>query len=157
MMKHLLLLCLFSCSFFAKAQDPDTMKVIGIHPAVGKVISKDEKIKYRLFPEYKDSTFISARVLKSNDSTFMLSVSALHGIELNNYISTKELDALYYQIDDIEKGRQPKEEQYVQTDEEKKQERKRRNQEAASQFWLDVLGQMIVVTVETLILVALSN
>lgn len=157
MMRHLLLLCLFACSFFAKAQNTDTMKVIGVHPAVGKAISKDEKIKYRLFPEYKDSTFVSARVLKYNDSTFMLSVTALQGIELNNYISTKQLDALYYQIDDVEKGRQPKEEQYVQTEEEKRLERKRRNQEAASGFWMDFLGQMIALTVETLIFAALSN
>jgi hypothetical protein len=152
-----LLFLFFTFIFCAKAQEPDTLKVIGIHPAVGKIISQDEKIRYHLFPEYKDSAFISARVLKYTDSTFMLSIRSVQGVEVQNHISTKQLDALYYQIDDVEKGKQPREEQYVLTEEEKRQERKRRNKEDASEFWMEFLGQMIAVTVETLIFAALSN
>jgi hypothetical protein len=151
-------LLILSILFFLNlhARNTDSAKVIGVHPAVGKLISLDEKIKYKLFTEYKDSVFVSAQVLKLNDSTFQLSVRSIQGIEIKNHISTKQLDDLFYRIDDVEKGKKIKEEEYVMTDEEKKEERRKRSREVSASFWYNFLAQMTILTVETLLTIAFA-
>lgn len=151
----LLLFCLFSLSI--RAQIRDSARVIGIHPAVGKEISRNEKIRYQLFPEYKDSIFSSAAIVKLNDSTFQLSVTSIQGIQVNNHIGTKELDELFYRIDDAEKGKKIRDEEYVMSEEEKKEQRRKRSREASSDFWYNFLAQMTIVTIETLLTIAFAN
>jgi hypothetical protein len=154
-MRKLLLAFLLSFPLLLKAGTGDTSKVIGIHPAVGKSISRDEKIKYKLFPEYIDSLFESAEVTRCSDSTFLLNVRTVQGTDIHNSISTKQLDDLYYRIDDIEKVK--KEPEYVMTEEEKKEERRKRNRQNNSDFWYDFLAQMTIATFEVIITAVLSN
>ncbi|MCW3085889.1 MAG: hypothetical protein JWP12_3255 [Bacteroidetes bacterium] len=91
-------------SLCANAQ-PDTAKLIGLHPAVGKIISHNEKIKYRLFPEYSDNTFTSAQVFMYNDTTYLLKITQTDGNTLKDTIRTYQMDDFYTRIEDVEKGK----------------------------------------------------
>lgn len=156
-MKQLLIISFLLFSALAKAQNPDSTKLIGIHPLVGKTISQGEKIHYKLFPEYKDSVFHSAQLFKLNDSTFQLCTKTINGTEIKSYLTTKELDELYYRIDESEKAREGKQEEYVMTKEEKKEERRERAREANRSFWTDFLVQATIITFEAIITVLLTN
>jgi hypothetical protein len=158
MKKSLLFIFLFAFHCLPSlAQHNDSLKVIGIHPAVGKMITRDEKIKYHLFPEYKDSIFESAQIFSLNDSTFLVSIKTINGIEVRNYISTSQLDKIYYRIDELQKGKQVPEEEYVMTKEEKKEARKGRARDASLDFLVDFFAQMTIITLEALLTFALTN
>lgn len=155
-MKPFLLLVMFLLPFAIKAQTTDSAKVIGIHPAVGKIISRDEKIKYHLFEEYKDSTFESAELFKCKDSTFLLSVKSIQGNELKSPISTKQLDDLYFKIDEVEKMQAKTADEYLQSSVAKEAEKKKKARDN-SNFWIDFFTQLTIVTIETFITLALTN
>lgn len=155
-MRRLFFTLFFLSFFFAKAQNADSGRVIGIHPAVGKSISREEKIRYALFPEYKDSLFESAEIIKYNDSTFMLHVRAVQGTEITTKVSTRELDDLFYDIEKVEKSKKEKDE-YVLTEEERKEIRRKRAKEESANFWTDFLVNMTIITFETLLTITFSN
>ncbi|HEX8514805.1 MAG TPA: hypothetical protein VF868_01310 [Bacteroidia bacterium] len=155
-MKIFRLLFLLLLPICSHAQSFDSVKVLGIHPAVGKLITADEKVKYKLFPEYKDSTFESARVLKYNDSLFVLCVRSINGTELTKDIGTDQLDKLYYAVEELEKQKKPRED-YVMSDEEKRETERRRSRNNNSEFWWNFLAQMTILTFETLIAFAFIN
>ncbi len=99
-MRTFLFLTFLISSSFCFAQNNEG-NVIILHPSVGKVIDNSEKGRYHLFPEYKDSTFNTAYFLKYNDSTFTVIVTNIQNEALEKGVSQKELDQLYYQIEDI--------------------------------------------------------
>ena len=156
-MKHFLLLltCFIGSALFS--QTLDSSKIIGIHPAVGKSITKDEKVRYHLFPEYKDSLFESAHVLKYNDTTFALVIKPINASEIVRSISTKELDALYYNVEDIEALSKKTEDAYAFSSEEKKEGQKKHH----NGYWDDALSEFLwdlfALTFEVLITAAFSN
>lgn len=156
-MKKLFVFSLIILSSFAQAQTADSGKVIGIHPAVGKLITRDEKIRYRLFSEYKDSTFENAKIIKYNDSTFVLDVTSIQGTEIKTNVNTKQLDDLYFKIDDVVKGKSVDNDEYVKTDQEKKEERKRRRADADRSFWYNFFAEMTILTFETILTFAFTN
>ncbi|MDF2435690.1 MAG: hypothetical protein K0Q95_66 [Bacteroidota bacterium] len=155
-MRHLFLLLFFFLSCFTQAQTADSGKVIGLHPSVGKIISQEEKLRYHLFPDYKDNVFQNAKVIKYNDSTFILSVSTVTGKEVQSPITTTELDDLYYQIEDAEKAKRS-EEEYVMTEEEKKEIKKKRVRQYNSTFWYNFLAQMTILTIEVVLAIAAGS
>ncbi len=91
-------------SLCANAQS-DTAKLIGLHPAVGKTISRDEKIKYHLFKLYDDNTFASAQIFMYNDTTYLLKITQTNGSLLQDTIRTNQMDDFYDRIDEVEKGK----------------------------------------------------
>ena|SRR6218665_2889343 len=158
-MKHYfsLFLVVMVCSF-AQAQTNDSAKVIGIHPAVGKSISREEKISYQLFTQYKDSLFESAYVLKLSDSTYEVVVRTIRGDYIRNQISSKEMDDLYYRVDEISKAGKQQNDHFANlSEEEKKRIRKQQRADAAGEILLDFLGQMVLVTLQVLLTAALTN
>jgi hypothetical protein len=156
-MKHFFLIAFILFNLVVQAQTSANAKLIGIHPAVGKTISQDEKIRYRLFPQYKDSTFESAQVFKLSDSTFLLAVKPITGSELKSPISIPELDELFYRIDEAEKNKKNVEEDYVLSKEERKEAERKRAGNENSEFWWNFLAQMTIITLETIIAIGLSN
>jgi len=151
-MKNLLLFFSILLSFRAVAQT-DTAKVIGIHTAVGKSISQEEKIKYHLFPEYKDSLFESARIVKLNDSTYEVVVHSTGGADIKSYISTQELDGMYFRIDEINRSDRAFAEKPAMTEEERK---KIRHRQIASTM-IQVLGEVFLLSLQVALSIALAN
>ena len=138
---------LFLVSLLANAQTADTAKLIGIHKAVGKTITRDEKIKYHLFTEYKDDTFDSAQVFRYNDTTYELRISSSNGSMVKTMIGDSQMNQLYNRIDNIENGKTI-ESDYVISAEEKKRQHDQRIKEERSQFWTDFLINMAAATFE---------
>jgi hypothetical protein len=139
------------------AQSSDSIKVIGIHPAVGKSISQNEKIRYKLFPQYKDESFEQAEVLKLNDSIFVLSVKPVKGNSIQCPITVNELDELFYQINKQENRKKNPDDDYVKELEEQKEAQKTKARNDNSEFWWNFLTQMTIITFETLIAIGLTN
>lgn len=158
-MKHFSFLLLFLLCSLAKAQTPDSAKAIGIHPAVGKSISCGEKIKYRLFTEYKDSLFKSAEVLKFNDSTYEAVIHTTKGIDVKTYLSTEEMDRLYFRIDEISKADKQHAGNFTDPSEEEEEKRIKRKQRAsaAGDIFLEILGQAIIVSLQVMLTAVLTN
>lgn len=152
-----ILIFLFFLPTIFFAQSPDSSKVIGIHPAVGKSISQNEKIRYHLFPQYKHVSFEQAEVLKVNDSTFVLLVKPVNGNSIKCPITIAELDELFYQIDEIEKSKRRVDDEYVISEEERKEAQRIRTRNDNSEFWWNFLTQMTIITFETLIAIGLTN
>ncbi len=156
-MKQLqLFILLFLVSLLANAQTADTAKLIGIHKAVGKTITRDEKIKYQLFTEYKDDTFDSAQVFRYNDTTYELRIASSNGSILKTAITGSQMDEMYNHIDNIVNGK-TQEGDYVITAEEKKRQHDQRIKEERSQFWTNFLINMAAATFEIVLNVILTN
>lgn len=102
MMKGIPLFILLLASLFAKAQTADTATLIGLHPAVGKVIDRDEKMKYHLFPEYDDRLFDKAQFYSRNDTAFMLVITSISGTKMKYAVNPVLMDELYEQIDAVD-------------------------------------------------------
>ena len=156
-MKHSLLSLFVFLHLLSFSQTKDSGQVIGIHPTLGKSITQDEKARYHLFPEYQDSLFESAKIFKYNDSTFLLIIKPIHAAEITRNISTKELDAIYYKVEEDNAAVKKAENSYTMTEEEKKAERRKQH----SDYWDDALAeffsQLFIVTIEVLITAAFSN
>jgi hypothetical protein len=152
-MRHLFLFAFIFLAGLLKAQEADSGKVIGLHPSVGKLITRDEKIRYHLFPDYKDSIFQSAKIIRYNDSTFILAVSTTIGQEVKTPVTTIDLDNLYYRIEDSEKAKKSNDD-YVLTEEERKEARKKRAKHDNSIFWYNFLAEMTVFTIEIVLALA---
>jgi hypothetical protein len=154
-MKFFLFTSCFLLAFVSFSQD--SMKVIGIHPAIGKTISQDEKIQYKIFPEYSDTVFTGAYVLLNTDSSHTLVMNTCAGKIVKRSIDTKELDQIYYTIAEAEKIKQAEEISYVSpAEEETKEEKKKRRSEAASRGVFEVLGQVFIISLEVLLMGAFS-
>ncbi|MCE3279429.1 MAG: hypothetical protein K0S44_1620 [Bacteroidetes bacterium] len=156
-MRISLLLLFIILPTLLSAQASDSVKVIGIHPAVGKSISRNEKIQYKLFPQYKNESFEQAEVLKLNDSTFVLAVKPVNGNSIKCPITIAELDELFYQIDKPVTRKKPLDDDYVKELEERKEAEKTRAKNDNSEFWWNFLTQMTIITFETLIAIGLTN
>lgn len=122
----------------------DSMKVIGIHPAVGKSITKQDKIYFKIFPEYNDSIFFSAYVILNTDSTYTLAVNTINNKNIKRPIDRKELDQIHFAIDNKSKEESI---DYVQKDEDKKAIRKER----ANRTFMNVLAQIALVSFQVLL------
>lgn len=144
-MKRVLILLFFMLSLSAFSQD--SMKVIGIHPSIGKTISKGDKVGYQLFPEYKDSVFASAYVIMNTDSSYTLSVITPANKVIKRPISTQELDEIHFKIGSKGKAETV---DYVQSEPEKKAIRKER----ANRTFMNVIAQIALVSFQVLLTAA---
>ena len=142
-MKHVLCFLLLASAFFAKAQNTDTMRLIGIHPAVGKTIERDEKKEYHLFTDYNDSLFDYAQVFRKNDTTFRLVITSIRGSQQSYRLDTAAMNELYDRIDAVEQAKLNGDD-YADTDTKVKKH-------PHADFWYDVLGEAIYVTIDLLI------
>lgn len=141
-MKQFFTFLLIACVFFAKAQNSDTMKLIGIHPAVGKTIERAEKTEYHLFTDYSDSLFDYAQVFRQNDTTFRLVITSIGGTQKTYKLDTTAMNNLYDRIDDVEQAKL-KDGDYA-------DDRKQKKHPHAD-FWYDFLEQAIYITLDVLI------
>ena len=82
---------------------------------------------------------------------------SIHAAEITRNISTKELDAIYYKVEEDNAAVKKAENSYTMTEEEKKAERRKQH----SDYWDDALAeffsQLFIVTIEVLITAAFSN
>ena len=124
-------------SLCANAQT-DTAKLIGLHPAVGKTISRDEKIKYHLFKLYDDNTFASAQVFMYNDTTYLLKVTQTNGSLLQDTMRTNQMDDFYTRIDEVEKAKIKDPEYAITTQEKQETYKKHRSVADTNQLLSDV-------------------
>ena len=102
-MKSGFLLLLLLLTFATQAQVSDTAKLIGLHPAVGKVIDRDEKMKYRLFPDYDDRLFEKAELYSMNDTAYLLVITSVSGTKMKYHVNEVLMDKLYEQVDAIDR------------------------------------------------------
>lgn len=98
-MKNILFIVCLLIPIAGIGQNPDSAKVITLHPITGKVITLEEKKEYSLFPEYKDEAFISAEVLKYNDTTYTIRFRTTKGTAFERTTDTNELDSIYAAVD----------------------------------------------------------
>ena len=134
-MKKMLILILVLALVRVNAQN-DSLHLIGVHPAIGKVMDGNEKRTYQLLPGYIDSLFAEARVYRCADSTYRLEVTTKSGTVVSRAISTPELDEMYAAVQS-HKHQQPSD---AELREEEEEERRRRRHDA----FMDVTGQVFV-------------
>lgn len=146
-MKKLLIFITLTISGISFAQTTETGKAIIVHPAIGKLIDQSEKITFTLFPEYKDSTFNSAYVVKYNDSTFTVVVTNINNQSIEKSISRIELDKMYYQIDEISQKEKP-----VYNEEKKKRKRSGPNYSYNTYYLTETLVQLTLITIDVLLI-----
>jgi hypothetical protein len=124
----LCILMVWMTSSTAFAQSEKNGKIISFHPSIGNSIELKEKQEYELFPEYSDSLFESAELIKFDSSNFEVKFKTKNAKSFNRPITTAQLDEIYYAIDRRQPLNQP-------TLDEKNElqeiERKRRNAEIA--------------------------
>lgn len=122
-MKKIIYFVLLFLPLLTLAQTSDGVKILTLHPSVGKSIDVNEKKEFYLFPDYNDSVFKSAEILKYNDSTYTIRFTATTGKVFEKPTNTNELDAMYAKVD----SKKPTE--YVETKQERKSEERERRSE----------------------------
>lgn len=100
-MKIIIYFILIFFPFSAIAQTGDSVKILTLHPSVGKSIDVKEKKEFYLFPDYKDSVFRSAEILKYNDTAYTIRFTTTTGNVFEKPTTTKELDAMFAKIDTV--------------------------------------------------------
>jgi len=137
-MKHSFFILLFLCCCgFAQAQT-DSLRLIGIHPAVGKTVDRGEKIKYQLFPEYKDSIFDHAQVFTKGDTAYQLVITSIRGTQVKYAIDTTAMNTMYDQVEKVERAQQTDDKAVA-------------KHNSDNDFWFDLLGQAIYLTIDLLV------
>jgi hypothetical protein len=146
MKKNIFLLFLF-LPFFLQAQTADSVKIITLHPSVGKSIDVKEKKEFYLFPDYNDSIFESAEILKYNDSTYTIRFKTTTGNFFEKPTNTKELDAMYAKVDRIKPA------EYVETKHDRESRRSSsRNENAEWGYHVgSIILQVLLITLSILI------
>jgi len=106
MKKLPLIVLLMLLPFLPKAQEIINGKVIQLHSSVGEVITIDEKNKFVLFPEYKDSMYQSAMFIQHPDYTFAFLIKPKKGMgkSFERTTSGDEIIEMCNRIDKIEPG-----------------------------------------------------
>ncbi|MDF7814325.1 hypothetical protein [Hymenobacter sp. YC55] len=94
--------CLISVVAHAQQQNANT---IIVHPAVGEIIDKQEKIAYGLFPYYSADMFREARFLRfttsdSTQSSITLQTTLSNGDERVRPFTTREFESVRNLIED---------------------------------------------------------
>ncbi|OFY85257.1 MAG: hypothetical protein A3F72_04445 [Bacteroidetes bacterium RIFCSPLOWO2_12_FULL_35_15] len=125
-MKKLIYFVLLFLPLLSIAQTSDGIKIITLHPSIGKSIDAQEKKEFFLFPDYKDSIFESAEILKYNDSTYAIRFTTITGKVFEKPVNTNELDAMFAKVD----SKKPNE--YVETNRERTSEAKERKSEGTT-------------------------
>ncbi len=98
-MKHLLLILSLTVSTATFSQTHEEARIISIHPSVGNTIDVKEKQKFSLFPEYNDSLFESAQLLKYNDSTYTFLIKPVGGKSFERPADFNERQLYYNKIE----------------------------------------------------------
>lgn len=106
-------------------------KLVVLHPSVDSIITIDKKIKYALFPEYTNSVFGSAELIKYNDTVFSFVFKTTNGSTFERATTRTDIDKMYYQIEERDKNdvasNQKCSDSYVETDEDKTNEKSRKH------------------------------
>ena len=126
-MKKITCCLLLFLPFLSFSQTSGSVKILTLHPSVGKSIDVNEKKEFSLFPDYKDSIFGSAEILKYNDSTYTIRFTTTTGKVFEKPTNTNELDAMYANVE----NKKPTE--YVETKHERKSEAREREAEQKKQ------------------------
>ncbi|MCX6295042.1 MAG: hypothetical protein NTX97_03070 [Bacteroidetes bacterium] len=73
--------------------------IIAFHPSLGKTVDQKEKKDFGLFPEYTDSLFESAQLVKYAVDSFTVLFKTKIGKSFERPISIHELDKIYATIE----------------------------------------------------------
>lgn len=150
-MKKLIYFLLLFLPLLSIAQTSDGIKIITLHPSIGKSIDALEKKEFSLFPDYKDSIFELAEIVKYNDSTYTIRFTTTTGKIFEKPVSTNELDAMYAKVD----TKKPTE--YVETNRERKSEaRERKSEDSATSRDKAEMGLHIGNIILQVVLITLS-
>ena len=101
-MKYFFLILSLIAFKVSVSQTKDEGRVVSLHPSVGNVIDAKEKAKFSLFPEYNDSLFESAQLVKYNDTTYSFMIKPVQGKSFERPIEFNELRLYYNKIESIE-------------------------------------------------------
>jgi len=87
---------------FGISQEKINGKVMELHSSVGSVITVDEKQKFNLFPEYKDSLFQSAMLIMHADSTYAFLIKpTVRTQSFERETNLQEMDEMKKKIEQI--------------------------------------------------------
>ncbi|MGZ4060904.1 MAG: hypothetical protein ACXVPU_17870, partial [Bacteroidia bacterium] len=100
-MKWTTLLLLFFSFNFLHSQTIVNGKLIILHPSVGNSIDQKEKKEFSLFPEYSNSEFESAQLIKHNDTTYTFLISTTKGKSFERPTNLREMQQYYNAIEAI--------------------------------------------------------
>lgn len=145
-MKKINFFILFILPLFSLAQTAERIKVITLHPSVGKSIDVNEKREFYLFPDYNDSIFESAEILKYNDSIYFIRFKTTNGKEFEKPTNTNELDQMFAKVE----SRKPRD--YVESNDEKETRRRQvhNHNEAIGLHIGNVILQVLLITLTIL-------
>ncbi len=76
-------------------------KIVAFHPAAGNSITLAEKKEFGIFPEYNDSLFESAQLVKYDSARYTVLIKARTGQSLEREILQTELNAIYKKIESV--------------------------------------------------------
>jgi hypothetical protein len=81
------------------AQMKGTGRIVVLHPSLGQTITLAEKKEFGLFPNYPDSIFETASIVKYNDSLFSVLYKDIHNSALERTISQSQLYEIYLKVE----------------------------------------------------------
>jgi hypothetical protein len=86
---------------FLHSQTAENGKVVALHPSIGNTIDIKEKKQFSLFPEYTDSLFESAQLIKYNDTTYTFLIKTTSGKSFERAAKFHEMQKDYATIESI--------------------------------------------------------
>lgn len=75
--------------------------IVAFHPSVGNSINLTEKKEFNFFPEYNDSLFESAQLVKYSNDRYTVLFKTTKGGSFEKAITTGELDELYASVEKV--------------------------------------------------------
>jgi hypothetical protein len=101
-MKQYYIFLLIFVSISLKAQNHfDEGKIIQLHPSTGFAVTPAAKIKYNLFPQFQDSVFEYAQLVKYNDSSFTFIFRTKYDGRVERSTTIAEINDVYNKIEKI--------------------------------------------------------
>lgn len=124
--------------------------IVAFHPSVGNAIDLSEKKELNLFPEYNDSLFESAQLIKYSNDRYALLFKTTKGGSFEKPITIKELDEIYFNIEKVKPSAKSSSDDYVDNKASKKSSEKRENRSENVQIAAEITLQIIFVFLEIL-------
>lgn len=137
-------------------------KIVALHPSVGNTIDAIENKKFNLFPEYNDSLFESAQLIKYNDSSYTFLIKTIKNQSFERVATFNELQTAYHKIEKIQPKIDPtlnEKDDYREADEQysQKDKLKRERRAETANIVGEIAYQSLMIVLEILVMISLSN
>lgn len=131
-MKHLFTIVFSFLLFnFGVGQTDNKDKIVAFHPSIGNTLDKSEKIRYTVFPEYKDSLFESAQLIQHDSSSYSVLIKTTNAHSFKKEINRTELDIIYAKIESMQSTNSGSTDDYVDNSTTQKKEKKQDHADTA--------------------------